>query len=163
MPRVSRSRGPVFAMAAPAYPTDVSTLNASTPFLERRALTPQVGPPRQQPFAAGMLNPEAGGRDRELALGRQAAAMGDGEERDPMEVDLFEPGIGVELDVEQKMAGFMRAERDCRPAHELPDRAGAARSRRPWHPVPTPEGRPKQRQQHERGDLRTSCGTRVAG
>src|SRR5204863_768403 len=81
------------------------------PLLERRALAPEVWPSRQQPLAARVLYPEAGRGDRELALRRQAAAMGDREERDPMEVHLGDPGVSLELQVEEKMAGFVRTKR----------------------------------------------------
>ena len=46
-----------------------------------------------------------------------------------MEVDLFNPWVRFEPDVEQKMTRFMCTERDGRAAHELPNRAGATRSR----------------------------------
>ena len=44
MPRVSRSTGPVFANAAPAYATDVSTLNANTPFASGACSDRRFGP-----------------------------------------------------------------------------------------------------------------------
>ena len=88
--------------------------------------------------------------------------MGDREERDPMEVDLLDPGVGVELHVEKKMAGFMRTKSDCRASEEQPDGVGAARSR-VCGLCPDWTGRPEQHQQSEHGDVWTSRGTRVAG
>ena len=91
MPRVSRSAGPVFANAAPAYATDASTLNANRPLANGACSLPQVGPLASAATRSSACCTQKPAEEiDELSSGRQAAAVGDREERDAVEVDLAE-------------------------------------------------------------------------
>ena len=111
MPRVSRSAGPVLREGRAGVADRREHVERQHALRERRALAPQPRPSRQQPFAAGVLHPETGRGDRELAARRQTAAVRDGEERDAVEVDPAEPGVGVEQQIEEQVAAFVRSER----------------------------------------------------
>jgi hypothetical protein len=57
-----------------------------------------------------MLHPETCGRDREFAMSREAAAVGDGEERDPVEIHFAKAGLLTKGQIGNHMSGFVRDE-----------------------------------------------------
>jgi hypothetical protein len=68
-PNVSRSSGPVSANAAPEYANRCQDVEGEQTFQERTPLIAKSRRPKQD-FVGRVLNPEASGRDRELACGR---------------------------------------------------------------------------------------------
>ena len=89
---------------------------------------PQTRMLREQPLAAGMLNPKPGGRDRELLAGRQVIAMGNRKKGNAVKIYAANSRIGLEENVEQKMASFMRAESNRAAGKEQPNRRSSLRT-----------------------------------
>src|SRR5206468_7014454 len=88
-------------------------------FRRPRALVAQRRTLRQQPLVDRLLNPEAGGGDRELASRRQVVAVRDGEERKWSELHAREARLRVERGIEHEMPALVHHEADGAPGKEL--------------------------------------------
>ncbi len=86
---------------------------------ERRAIAAKVRAAREDRFIRRCLDPEARRVDHELAAGRQARVVRDGEERHPVERDFLEAWVRVEETVEQEMPALVGRQPDCSPRQEL--------------------------------------------
>lgn len=78
----------------------------------------QLRPPGEDHLVARVLHPEAGRRDHETLPLRDIAAVGDGEERDPVKVDALQARVRVEQQVDGEMPGLVREEGSRCPGQE---------------------------------------------
>ena len=106
MPRVSRSAGPVRANAAPGIGGRRQHVEREHAFRERRVLAPQVGR-RVSSHSLPACCTQNPADEIVNSRAATAAPMRDREERNAVEVDLVDPGVRVEHQVEDEMAAFV--------------------------------------------------------